>query len=69
MRMADYAQFRVPPGFREAVDRAAEQEGMSASEFMRRAVLAEVDERQPIDAHGEDHDARRDHRLAGVVPG
>ena len=45
MRLADYCQFRVPPGFLDAVKTVAAEEGVSASEFMRRAILADVEER------------------------
>lgn len=46
MRLADYAQFRIPPGFRDAVATLAREEGVSTSEFMRRAILADVEERR-----------------------
>lgn len=64
MRLADYAQFRVPPGFIDAVATAAEQENISASEFMRRAILADVEERTRDD---DGPDARDDSGTRGSL--
>ena len=44
MRMAEFVQFRAPAGFSETIEELAEREGVSASEFMRRAILADIDE-------------------------
>ena len=49
MRLADYCQFRVPPGFVDVVTAVAAEEGVSASEFMRRAILADVEGRMRRD--------------------
>jgi hypothetical protein len=55
MRLCELLQFRAPSGTADVICSLAEQEGVSASEFMRRAILADVEEHTREERPCPDH--------------
>ena len=46
MRLVEFVTCRVPPGTTEAVNTIAEADGVSPSEVLRRAIVADVERRK-----------------------